>query len=117
MSYRMDKKKAIFIIEEALKALDLTVQNSSYLSYNNEPICNTKKVSLLLKTEINEKSIAINERILRAMHDIGMSSFKEYENTPLENAIVNLTTFLYNEIPNYKFLTPLGAEYGKGNPI
>ncbi len=51
------------------------------------------------------------------MHDTGMASFKEYEDSPLEDAINAVTEMLYYSIPLYKNLEPLRNEFGKGDPI
>jgi hypothetical protein len=51
------------------------------------------------------------------MHDLGIASFRYFENTPLEMALNNVTAMLYDEIPHYKNLKPLGMDFGEGNPI
>ena len=65
----------------------------------------------LLRIEIESNPENISEEVLRAMHDVGMSSYKEFENTPLEEAINNVTEWLYLKIPPYKKLNPLGADF------
>lgn len=90
---------------------------SSKYNVDESHIKETIKVLTLLKNEILNNNDKINGRVLRAMHDVGMSSYKEFENTPLENIINDITSILYNEIPEYKFLEPLRNEFGKGDPI
>ena len=70
-----------------------------------------------MKYEVENHPENINERVLRAMHDTGMASYKEYEDTPLENAINAVTELLYHSIPCYKNLEPLRNDFGKGSPI
>lgn len=102
-------------IDAALVETDIFVTN--YYHGNEKPMINTKKALLLLKHEIINHSQDINERVLRAMHDIGATSAKSYENTPLEDAIGKVTSMLYYDIPNYRYLTPLRMDFGKGDPI
>ena len=111
----MDTDKFLRLIDITLKAADDFV-NTDY-GGNEKPMLNTKKALLLLKEEVHLNPENINERVLRAMHDVGGVSVKAYYNSPLEDAISNLTELLYNEIPSYKYLQPLRIDYGKGNPI
>lgn len=71
----------------------------------------------LLKIELSNDSVQINLRVLRAMHDIGIYSYKYFENTPLEDSIGDIVKVLYNEIPSYEKLEPLGVDLGNGSPI
>ena len=77
------------LIEKALLEADKFV--AKYHDGNEQPVLDTKKVLNLLKSEVLHNPTNINERILRAMHDIGMASYKDYENTPLEDAINDVT--------------------------
>jgi len=113
----MDTIKLLILINIALIEADNTVSRSSYLKVDEEPIFSTKKVLNLLKDAILITSKEIDIRILRAMHDLGMSAYKEFENTSLETAICNVTEFLYENIPIYKNLEPLRSDFGKGFPI
>lgn len=110
----MDIKKIIILIDEVLMEADnyILTHNSGKTSIDD-----TKNVTSLLKKEILTHPEHINERILRAMHDVGMSAYKEFENTTLEKAIENLTSFLYFEIPIYSTLKPLRKDFGKQHPI
>jgi hypothetical protein len=114
----MNKDKLIGLIDIALKETDKLVSESK-VQYraDKEPIISTKKVLNLLKEQIQNNQNPINERILRAMHDIGVSSFRDFENTPVEDAIINVTSLLRNEVSYYKKLEPLRMDFGKGNPI
>ena len=78
-------------INELIDAIDLALAEADnfvnkYCHGDDEPVINTKKALFLLKNEIKRNSGSINERVLRAMHDIGATSVKSYENTPLEEA-------------------------------
>jgi hypothetical protein len=46
----------------------------------------------------------INKIILRSMRDVGMSAYKDFENTSLEKAIDDLTEFLYKEVIEYRII-------------
>jgi len=84
--------------------------------YNEDAINETEKVLLLLKKELQMK-FYIDERVLRAMHDIGMAGYKDFENSVVEVLINKLIGVLGNNIPVYRSLEPLRGEFGKGNPI
>lgn len=111
----MNKLNLILLLEKALVEADnFTIK---YYDADEKYMVDTKKVLNLLKSEIQNTPNQINERVLRAMHDIGVVAVKQYENTTLETAIMNVTSLLYNEIPNYKSLKPLRMDFGKGEPI
>jgi hypothetical protein len=78
---------------------------------------NTKRALNLLKIEFLNSSAKINERILRAMHDMGVAAVKMFYDSLLESSLSNLIDKLSREIPEYKKLKPLGLDFGKGNPI
>ncbi len=113
-----DGKTLDELIQIALNELEkLSVKYSMYkkgsMAYEN-----TYKVLMLLKSEINNnEQRSIDKRVLRAMHDIGMASYKVFENTKMEIAIDNITSILYDTIPIYKKLEPLRGDFGKGDPI
>lgn len=111
----MDINKLITLIEVALVEADDFV--ARYYDGNDKPMISTKKTLSLLKEELQSNPESINERVLRAMHDIGATAVKSYENTPLEGAISDVTGMLYYGIPHYKNLKPLRMDFGKGNPV
>lgn len=113
----MDTNKLIEFIDLAMTEIDTIGVKSKLYQSDKEPIISTKRVLNLLKDALQKDQTQINERILRAMHDIGMSSYKDFENTPIEDAICNITELLYRELPYYKNLEPLRMDFGKGNPI
>ena len=113
----IDTNRIITLIDLALLETDKLVEKSNFYQEEREPILSTKKVLFLLRREIESCPDKINERLLRAMHDLGMSSYKDFENTTLEESLNNLTAALYNELPEYKNLTPLRMDFGKGNPV
>lgn len=51
------------------------------------------------------------------MHDLGMSSYKEFENTSLGQVLNKLVAALYHQIPQYKSLQPLRKDFDKGDPV
>ena len=113
----IDTSGLITLIDLALVESDKLVEKSNIYHDDREPILSTKKVLTLLRAGIESFPDKINERLLRAMHDVGMSSYKDFENTPLEEALNKLTAALYYEFPEYKHLEPLRMDFGKGNPI
>jgi hypothetical protein len=109
--------KLIANIDKALIETEQLVSKSNFYTRDKEPIKSTVYVLTLLKEEVEKGYEKINIRVLRAMHDLGMSSYKDFENTPLEDALNNVISILYNDIPGYKILQPLRMDFGKGNPI
>lgn len=107
----MDTTKIIFLIEEAIAETANYVEQ--HRKGDNSSVFDTQKVFQLLKKEIELHCENIDEGVLRAMHDVGMSSYKEFENTSLEEAINNVTEWLYLSIPRYKKLNPLGIDFEK----
>jgi len=113
----MNVDKLMPLIDIALKEVNNIVNNSSYLTFEHFQIKKTIKILELLKVAIEENPSLINERVLRGAHDLGMYSFKYFENTPLEEVLCCITQILYDEIPHFKNLEPLGLDFGKKNPI
>jgi hypothetical protein len=105
----METDKIIVAIDEAI--LEANNYANEYCKGDKSSVIDTQKVLQLLLTEIESQPENIDEEILSAMHDVGMSSYKEFENTPLEEAINKVTELLYLCIPDYKKLNPLGAGF------
>lgn len=84
---------------------------------NKSALSDARRVVFLLKEQLENNTTDINLRVLRGMHDIGMSAYKDFENTELEIKINHLTDLLFKEIPIYKTLKPLRSDFGKENPI
>jgi Tfp pilus assembly PilM family ATPase len=99
--------------------IELEILSSKYNMYakGTSAYEDTRKVLYLLQCEIAKEMVVPHERILRAMHDIGMSAYKDFENTKMERLIQNITTLLSRQFPFYKTLKPLRSEFGKGDPI
>lgn len=112
----MDNGKLILVVEKALSELEKISGTSAYFRADGKPIVSIRMVLLLLKEEIINNPERINPRVLRAMHDVGMSSYKDFEHTPVEKALNNVTDILYDEFPGYKSLSPLGIDFGKKVP-
>lgn len=103
-----------------LKAIDLLlIEMDKYAGgfKDQQSVDDVRRVVLLLKEEVLNRPEAMNERVLRAMHDVGMASYKDFENTSLEESINSVTKILYFELPIYKDLKPLRGEFGNGYPI
>lgn len=113
----MNTNKLIEYIDNALVESNRLVKTSPYYEEDKEPIKSTNLVLLLLKSEAQKNGNNIHTRVLRAAHDLGMSSYKEFENTPLEDAINKVIEVLHSELPAYEKLSPLRMDFGKGNPI
>jgi hypothetical protein len=111
----MNTNKLLGLIDIAIEEADNYAVK--YFHEDKERMTDTKKALFLLREEVQNHPENINKRVLRAMHDTGMASFKEYENSPLEDAINAVTEMLYYSIPYYKNLEPLRNEFGKGDPI
>ncbi len=107
----MDKDKIIFLLKNAI------IETRNYADNNRDEnqtsVLNTQKVFQRLKEEIEFNIDNVEEDVLRAMHDVGMSSYKEFENTRLEGIINNITEWLYLNISSYKNLKPLNADFKK----
>lgn len=108
-------------INKIKKAIDLAcieVENLEINSKSNKrALSDVKLVMALLLEQLDKNPSNINIRILRAMHDIGMSGYKDFENTELENKINYLTELLFAEIPIYRSLTPLRSDFGNAYPV
>ena len=105
----MDTNKIILLIDNVI---DETLNYAKkYCKGDVSCVASTRKVLLLLRGQIESSSGDIDELVLMAMHDVGMSSYKEFENTPLEQAINDVTNWLYSNVPRYKELRPLGQDF------
>lgn len=100
-------EKYLKLIETALNELEELSEGSKMYGKESLPYQRTKKVFLLFREEIGKKTEDIDETLLRAMHNIGISSFKDFENTKLENSILKITASLRDDVPTYKTLEPL----------
>ena len=105
----MDTNKLIFLIDKVLIETNSYVKK--YCNADTTSILGTQKVLHVLKKNIEAHPKNIEEEVLRAMHDVGMSSYKEFENTPLEEAINNVTEWLFLNIPEYRKLNSLGIDF------
>jgi len=101
----------IILIDKTLFELDKLSIGSKMYHKISESYQHTFKVLNYLKKEMLESYPKIDNELLRAMHDIGMSSYKDFENTPLEDLITNISVFLYEAFPNYKNLNPLRGNF------
>jgi hypothetical protein len=109
-------KKAQIILNLISKTIfELDNFNSQYYISEREP--NTRAALLALKNEIVNNPDNINKRVLRGMSDLGIYSYKTFEQTELAKAIVDLNDEICEQIPSFINMEPLGEDFGKGNPI
>jgi hypothetical protein len=113
----MNNQKHISIIETALIELEKFAVDSEYYSVNKKPISGFIEVLELLKLEFQNNPMNINERVLRATRDASGIIAKQFEETSFEKSFYDVIDFLYDVIPDYNKLKPLGMDYKKGNPI
>ncbi len=113
----MDPNKLTELIDSTLDVAHELISKSEHYRVSKEPMSSLFIVLGLLKEELRKDPNSINKRVLRAMHDIGGTAVKVFENTQLDEAIGDLTGYLYQNIPDYKKLEPLRMDFGKGNPI
>lgn len=113
----MINDKLVLMVDMALAEVDNVISQFTYYRSDEEPIKSVREVLFLLKKEVQTGPENINKRVLRAMHDLGIASYREFANTTLEKALDSVIEILYNEVPIYRELTPLGRDFGKGEPI
>ena len=70
----------------------------------------------LFKERITQEGL-LETRLLRAMKDIYVVTFRNFEGTSLYDEISNFDNQLGKLVKNYEQLEPLGMDFGKGNPI
>ena len=107
------------MIEKAklIEAINIALEDLEAYPGDDLSILKYKKVLQLLKADLRNERPDINVRILRAMHDVGASSVREFEDTAIEISIRAVIKILYYEIPGYKNLEPLRMDFDKGDPI
>jgi hypothetical protein len=76
----------------------------------------TEKVLCLIKENL-EKGESLDQRLLRAMKDIYVVSFRNFDGTKLYEAIDCIDSQLSTLFKNYQSLEPLGIDFGKSDPI
>ena len=112
----MDTNQGIRLIDNIAAALAAVVKDGLFQP-DDEPITSAGKVINLLKIELIRHPQQINERVLRSTIDVSVSSYKDFENTPVETAIDALIEWLYYTLPGYKDMEPLREEFDTGEPI
>lgn len=97
-----------------------TIEEANYYKTNSQYTINKLKKTLrvlhCLLSDL-EKNNDINRRVLRGMCDVGMYSYKCFENSRLELAINKLNNMIWDEIEEFRGLVPLGNDFGKEYPI
>jgi hypothetical protein len=112
----MDKIALKELAQQVLKDLD-EYKRIRTITPENTPVHMTKKAIDLLIIELERDDEIMSERVLRAMQDIGGLSVKNFENTLLDDSIRKLYKQMWNTIPEFKELSPLRMDWGKGIPI
>ena len=114
----IDKRKIATLVEFIDAALvEADVYVSKYYNGNPKSMEGTKKALRLFRQELLDKPEDMNERVLRAMRDVGAQGVKSYEMSTLGDAINKISIILYTEMPGFKNLPVLGMDFGKGDPI
>ena len=114
---KLDPNKLEEIIENTLNIAHDMISKSEHYRVSKEPMASVIIVLRFLKGELKRDPNNINKRVLRAMHDIGATAVKVFENTPLDDGIEEVTGYLYQHLKGYKELEPLRMDFGKGKPI
>jgi hypothetical protein len=112
----MDKTALKVLAQKVLKDWD-EYKRIRIITPENTPVYMTKKAIDLLIIELERDDEIISERVLRAMQDIGGLSVKNFENTLLYDSIRKLYKQMWDTIPEFKELSPLRMDLGKGIPI
>lgn len=71
----------------------------------------------LFKKELLNNPWWINRRVKRSIVNLGMSAYKDFENTPVETKINELIEAADGVVFCYIFLRPLGEDFGTKDPI
>jgi hypothetical protein len=71
------------LIEKALKEIDNIAIKSKFYNDEHPLLINIKKVLCLLKNQLEINENPINMIVLRAMHNLGIYAFKDFENNQL----------------------------------
>jgi len=102
-------------IENVLSALD-EYEIKYNISSDNWTTNVIRKVMIAFK-ESEKIEENLNIRLLRAMKDVYVVSFRNFEGTELHNTIKKINNQLSLLYKSYNDLEPLGMDFGKGNPI
>ena len=113
----MKSKAIILLIKDTQFELSNLVSTSSNYAFTKKPISDFKKVLDLLMFEIVNNPNKVNNRVLRAIHDVGTITVKEFEDTKFETSLFRLIEVISNEIPEYRNLEPLRMDFDLGEPI
>ncbi len=110
----MDERLVISINKGLIVLNDFRQDNN--LSNDDWPTKIIDDVLTILKNKLDKKD-NIEVRLLRAMKDVYVVSFRNFEGTDLHKAIDNIDDQLTELFKKYSKLEPLGMDFGKGNPI
>lgn len=102
-------------IQNAIDSLECYI-DENHVSRNSWPYKDIGHVLNLYKNKITENK-EIETRLLRAMKDVFVVSYRNFEGTNLHTKINSIDDELRDIFKNYIVLEPLGLEFGKGDPI
>jgi hypothetical protein len=108
-------KELLFPIDTSLGVLSAYVTKNN-LTFDEWPY----REILFVLTLIKEKIMLgeqLHTRLLRAMKDVYIIAFRNFEGTLLYDEIDNLDNRLRSIVNDYEKLQPLGMEFGKEYPI
>lgn len=112
----IDKNTLLDLINLAISGLDKYVND-----YQNGNIKDTeadlKNIFIVFYKDVDLNYPRINERLLRGWHDLGFISVRDYSDTDLGIAMDKIYAFLRINIPQFRNVSKLGMEWGKGDPI
>ena len=112
----MDSNKLITLIDIAVVEVEKYIRKYN-LPEENHLIAHTLKILFLLKKELSQNKVTINERVLRGFKDICTTTAIQYEDTNFNDPIFDVNNALDEFIPNYTQLSLLRMDFGKGDPI
>jgi hypothetical protein len=108
-------KELLYPLNRSLEALSEYVAKNNF-SFNKYPYKEVLQVLTLIKEKVIHGE-QLHTRILRAMKDVYVITFRNFKGTPLYDEIDNLDNCLIALVKDYEKLEPLGMDFGKGNPI
>lgn len=113
----IDENKLKYLIDIALVEIQEYAVKSKIDSIDEAPISKFIKVLRLLKIEAENNPNQINERVLRAIRDVGGIIVKSYDDASFEEPFFKVFSFLSKEITYFDNLEPLRNDFGRGDPI
>jgi hypothetical protein len=111
----MLRKELEHSINRSLDALNVYVNNYEH-SLNRWPYKEVLLVLTLFKERL-ENGQQFNTRLLRAMKDVYVISFRNFEGSLLHDEIQTIVDHLKGLFSFYESLETLGLDFGNGDPV